>query len=150
MKRYLLLICVCCCWFASIAQEPPDSIPNIPEPKAVMNNDGGSEIEPDYPGGWDTFYQYLDKNIVYPRKDRRKKIGGKAFIQFVVETDGHLTNIKAIKAPSIAIGNECERVFKDLVFVPGRRTSGPVRVTYTTPVVFNPGSPKVHHPRKAS
>lgn len=133
-----------------MAQDPPDSIANIPEPKPARGNNGEDEILPEYPGGWDKLYQYLDKNIVYPRKDRRKKVGGKAFIQFMIEKDGHLTDIKAIRAPSIAIGNECERVFKDLVFVPAKRTSGPFKMMYVTPVVFNPDKPKEHHPPKAS
>jgi protein TonB len=51
------------------------------------------EVRPDFPGGIQKFYDFVSKNYRAPEED----IKGKIFIQFVVEKDGSLTDIKVLK-----------------------------------------------------
>ncbi len=146
MKRYFLLIIACGIYMGSKAQTVDDTIPNIPEPKPVIRvGYGPVEIEPQYPGGMDEFYKYLDNNIVYPKKALREKVQGKVFITFIVGKDGCLTNIRAVRSPSVELSNECVRVLDDCRFIPGSQLGKPVRVQYTVPIMFDSEHPSEHH-----
>jgi len=54
---------------------------------------------PEFPGGTQTFSDYLGKNVKYPKKAFKSKIEGRVNVTFVVETDGSLSDIKAIGNP---------------------------------------------------
>ena len=55
-------------------------------------------------GGFKAFYDYVGKNLHYPRKAKQLGIEGRVFVQFVVEKDGSLTDIQVIKG----IGGGCD------------------------------------------
>ncbi|MEO8886638.1 MAG: TonB family protein [Mucilaginibacter sp.] len=92
---------------------------------------------PEFPGGLAKFGQYLSKNIRYPAVDRENNTTGKAFMQFVVEKDGSLTDIKVLRSPTQAMGDEATRVLKASPrWVPGVQNGRPVRAQYTIPISF--------------
>ena len=53
-------------------------------------------------GGFDTLYKHFGNVMKYPAEARRYGIEGRVFIQFIVEEDGTLTNVKMI--PGIGAG----------------------------------------------
>ena len=99
------------------------------------------EKEPEYPGGIMAFYSFLARTIKYPDDARRDKIQGRVFIQFVVEKDGALTEIKALRGPGHGLDEEAVRaVGLSPQWKPGLQNGVPVRVQFTVPVNFNLGN----------
>ncbi|MDB4924330.1 energy transducer TonB [Mucilaginibacter sp.] len=99
------------------------------------------EKQPDFPGGLEAFGRYLSKNIHYPAIDRENNVTGKVICQFVVERDGSLTDIKALRGPSQSTMDEAIRVLKaSPKWRPGIQNNRPVRVMYTVPISFTLGS----------
>jgi len=95
------------------------------------------EHEPEYPGGMNEFYKYLAQTIRYPAEDRKNRVQGKVFISFIVEKDGSLSDIKAMRAPSASLGAEGIRVVSGSPkWIPGTQNGKKVRVQYTVPISF--------------
>ena len=57
------------------------------------------EIEAEYPGGDAAWGQYLFKNIQYPPAALQKGIQGEVVVEFIVNTNGALSDIHAISGP---------------------------------------------------
>lgn len=95
------------------------------------------EQVPNFPGGIKEFYKYLGENIKYPKEAADKKVEGKVFMQFVVEKDGSLNQIKVISGPGSGTNEEAVRVLKGSPkWNPGKMKGKPVRVMYHIPVSF--------------
>ncbi|WP_448698424.1 energy transducer TonB [Mucilaginibacter sp. AW1-3] len=98
------------------------------------------EVNPEYPGGESAFGKFLQKNIRYPSIAKENGIQGKAYLQFIVERDGSLTDIKSLRDPGSGLGEEAIRVLKmSPHWKPGVQNGKPVRVQYTIPVNFSLG-----------
>lgn len=90
-------------------------------------------------GGMNAFYEYVGKamNGKYPAQARRMGIEGRVFVEFVVEKDGSLTDVKAIKG----IGAGCDELAVNVVkgapkWKPGKQRGKPVRQKMVLPIVF--------------
>ncbi len=93
--------------------------------------------QPAFPGGGNAFMKYLAKNVKYPHTDIDNNVQGRVVAQFVVEKDGSLTEIKAVRAPSKAMADEAIRVLKKSPkWKPGKVNGKAVRALYTVPVSF--------------
>lgn len=98
------------------------------------------EINPEYPGGEAAFGKFLQKNIHYPTIAKENNIQGKVYVQFIVERDGSLTDIKVLREPGSGTGDEALRVLKmSPHWRAGIQNGKPVRVQYTIPVNFTLG-----------
>jgi TonB family protein len=98
------------------------------------------EKQPSFPGGTQNFLRFLAANIRYPADDRKNNVQGRVVIQFVIEKDGSLTNVKAIRGPSEAMSEEAVRVLNSSPkWSPGIQSGRPVRAQYTVPVNFTLG-----------
>ena len=95
------------------------------------------EKQPQFPGGLQSFYQYLSRNIKYPKEDVKNKVQGKVFMSFVVEKDGRLTDIHVVRGVSPQIDDEAVRVISaSPKWHPGIQFGVPVRVKYNINVNF--------------
>ncbi|MFD2873564.1 energy transducer TonB [Mucilaginibacter ximonensis] len=95
------------------------------------------DVMPQFPGGLEKFGQFLVNNVHFPAADRENGVSGKVFLTFMVETDGSLSNIKAIRAPSKTMADEGIRVLSiSPAWTPGYANGKPVRVQYTVPINF--------------
>jgi len=98
------------------------------------------EVQPQFPGGLEAFGKYLQKNIQFPAVDRENGVSGKVICTFVVERDGSLTDIVAVRGPSETTKAEAIRVLrKSPKWKPGIQNNRPVRVSYTVPISFTLG-----------
>lgn len=83
---------------------------------------------------------YIHKNIEYPKTALEKKTEGKAFVEFVVQKDGRLTDIKVIRDPGDGCGAEAVRVInkmgKEHLWIPGKLNDVAVNVLITLPIDF--------------
>ena len=89
------------------------------------------EVRPDFPGGIQKFYDFVGKNYRAPDED----VKGKVFVQFVVEKDGSLTDIKVVRDLGYGTGAEAIRVLKKSPkWKPGIQNGRAVRVLYSLPI----------------
>jgi protein TonB len=95
------------------------------------------DVLPSFPGGSKQISNYLSKNVKYPAKDRENNLQGKVIAQFIVEPDGRLTDVKALRSPSKAMADEAVRVLSNSPkWKPGKVNGKAVRSQYHIPVNF--------------
>lgn len=117
-----------------------------PNPPVAKNQKEGKvyvmvQKNPEFPGGFKAFGKYLGDNIKYPALDKKNKLQGKVYVSFIVEPDGKLTNISAIRSPSANMTAEAIRVMKlSPSWQPGKQGGKPVRTKYTVPISFTLGA----------
>lgn len=95
------------------------------------------EETPEFPGGDTALRSYLAKHIQYPEEAEKSGISGKVYVQFVVDKDGSITNVKVIKGIGAGCDEEARRVVRSMPeWDPGRQKGEPVRVRLIVPVNF--------------
>lgn len=98
---------------------------------------GNRMTSPKFAGGTKAFGSYLGRNIIYPDIERKNEIYGIVILQFVVEKDGSITDVRVQKSVSSGLDKEAARVIKrSPLWIPGTRFGKSVRVTYAVPVNF--------------
>jgi protein TonB len=96
------------------------------------------ERMPQYPGGLEELFYFLQKNVRYPSKAKKNGIQGKVVVQFIVEIDGSISNTEIVES----IGGGCDEAalaaFKKMPkWNPGLKKGGePVRVQHKLPIAF--------------
>ena len=64
-------------------------------------------------------------------------IQGKVFIQFVIERDGSITDVKVARGVDASLDKEAVRVVQSMPkWKPGMQDGKTVRVKYTVPIMF--------------
>ncbi|HUH72975.1 MAG TPA: energy transducer TonB [Chitinophagales bacterium] len=93
--------------------------------------------QPRFPGGNDSMSAFISRNLKYPQEAMDNGIEGMVTVQFVVDKDGAITNIKIIKNPGGGLGAEAERVLRLMPkWNPGYQKEVPVRVKMVIPLRF--------------
>jgi protein TonB len=91
----------------------------------------------EYPGGPAECMKFLSKNIRYPKTAWKNKVQGRVIVQFWVETDGSISDVKVVKGVSWDLNDEAIRVVKSMPnFKPGTVGGEPARIQFTLPIIF--------------
>ena len=81
--------------------------------------------------------QWLRKNLRYPARCAEMGIGGKVFVEFVVEKDGSISSINVVRSADPDLSQEAIRVVKAMPkWIPGMQRDKAVRVRFTIPITF--------------
>jgi TonB family protein len=98
--------------------------------------------EPMFKGGIRALDSYLHQTINYPEKAKKNHMQGIAYITFVIERDGSLSDIRVAKSSgSDDLDAEAVRVMKICPnWYPGIQNDRYVRVQYTVPIRFSLGN----------
>ncbi len=95
------------------------------------------EVQPEFPGGEAGLVKFLQANLRYPALAKENGIQGKVFVQFVVQKDGNLDDMKVLREPGSGLGDEALRVLAESPkWIPGAQNGRPVKVQFTLPVNF--------------
>lgn len=95
------------------------------------------EVQPTPVGGMKVFYNYISHNLQYPNKAKRMGVEGRVFVEFVVEKNGSLTDVKAVKGIGGGCDMEAVRVLSNAPnWKPGKQRGVPVRVRMVMPIMF--------------
>ncbi|HEX9514141.1 MAG TPA: TonB family protein [Puia sp.] len=71
------------------------------------------EIESFYPGGIEAWKRYLNKNFRYPDEAQNNEIQGVVMVQFIVDKDGNVSDVRAVSGPEQGgLREEAVRVIK--------------------------------------
>ena len=106
---------------------------DIPESDVVMFAD----VMPEYPGGTNAMFDFIRKNVKYPESAKEKGIEGRVYVNFVIDKDGSISDIKVLRGLCKEIDEEAVRVVKAMPkWNPGMQDGEPVRVQYMLPFYF--------------
>ena len=124
------------------------------------------EVLPEFPGGMNEMFGWMNRNVKYPKEALECGVEGRIIVQFVVEKDGSINDIKVIKGAGekgeivvtaykpnddtpeevkkenadkarIALQEEALRVVKTMPkWKPGTNKGKPVRTKFTLPITF--------------
>lgn len=96
------------------------------------------EVKPTFPGGEAAMYKFLCEQIQYPAAAVEDGASGKVIVQFVIEKDGSVSNVKVLRGKHPALDREAVRVVKLMPdWTPGRLGDKPVRCIYCLPINFS-------------
>ena len=114
-----------------VADEVPAPAPNTNEVFGVV------EQMPAFRGGDAALMKYLAENTHYPEEAKEKGVQGRVVVNFVVEKDGSITDVKVVRGVDPLLDEEAVRVVKTMPkWIPGKQSLVPVRVGYVLPVSF--------------
>ena|ERR1044072_4099521 len=133
MKKILFLIFFLCANYV-FAQDTTVTTPIDTNEKVFTI----VEVMPAFPGGNEELFKFLAKNIAYPVSKKENVMSGKVYVQFIVEKEGSLTNIKILKTFDDNIADEVIRVIRLMPkWIPGKQNGKLVRVFYNLPITIN-------------
>lgn len=93
------------------------------------------EEYPEFPGGDKALREYILNNIKYPEVARTSGITGTVYVQFVVEKNGSISDVKVVRGIGGGCDEEAVRVVKSMPkWKPGKQRGVPVRVYFTLPI----------------
>lgn len=97
-----------------------------------------TEQMPQFMGGdLRSFQIWVSQRLVYPPIAQENGIQGTVVVQFIVEKDGSLSNIKVLRSPDNSLSKEAVRVVSSSPkWTPGRQNGEAVRVQYRIPIGF--------------
>lgn len=138
MKNFLILVLICSSQYIFSQTENYSSNNS---PRTVINEDNsihtltGVEVKPVFPGGTEELYRFIKENYKIPETARLK---GKVYITFIIEKDGSLSDIKAIRDLRHGTDEEAIRVLKIVPhWIPGKQNGKAVRVHYSMAIPIN-------------
>ena len=96
------------------------------------------EEKPSFMGGdANDFSKWVNTRLVYPEIAKENGVQGRVMLQFTVEADGRVTNVKVLRGVDSSLDQEAVRVVSSSPrWTPGKQRDRAVRVTYTFPVIF--------------
>ena len=96
------------------------------------------ETFPQFPGGHVALFEYLSKNIKFPKSKENEDVKVRVVTTFTVEKDGSITDAKIVRSQGEAFDNEALRVINGMPkWIPGTQNGKAVRVKYTLPITFS-------------
>lgn len=96
------------------------------------------EEKPSFNGGdANKFSEWVNGRLVYPEIAKENGVSGRVTLQFTVEADGSVTNVKVLRGVDSSLDKEAVRVVSSSPkWKPGKQRDRAVKVSYTFPVVF--------------
>jgi protein TonB len=92
---------------------------------------------PEFPGGMAAMQNYLATNVQYPLEAQEKGIQGRVICQFIINTDGTVSDVKVMRNVDKLLEAEAIRVIENMPkWNPGIKDNKIVRVKYTLPITF--------------
>lgn len=96
------------------------------------------EEKPTFQGGdANEFSKWVNSRLVYPEIAKENGVQGRVTLQFTVNPDGTVSNVKVLRGVDSSLDKEAVRVVSSSPkWKPGKQRDRAVKVTYTFPVIF--------------
>ena len=96
-----------------------------------------AEDVPQFPGGPLEFIKWLTRNLKYPASLQERQVQGKVVAEFIVNTDGSITDVKVVGSLHPLCDAEVLRVLRMMPrWTPGIINDEPCRTKVCIPVIF--------------
>lgn len=93
------------------------------------------EQQPQFPGG--SVNGWIADHIKYPVVAAENGISGRVVVQFVVERDGSVSQVRVVRGVDPSLDKEAQRVISSMPkWIPGKQNGQAVRSRFTVPVTF--------------
>ena len=96
------------------------------------------EEKPSFNGGdANEFSKWVNQHLEYPEIAKENGVQGRVTLQFTVNPDGRVSNVKVLRGVYSSLDKEAVRVVSmSPKWKPGKQRDRAVKVTYTFPVIF--------------
>ncbi len=135
-----------------LPQEQPEEMPTEKPEEVVAEEEKPEVVDlynepidfrvvedlPQFPGGAAEFMKWLTKNLKYPEVAQRRKVKGRVVAQFVVNTDGTVSDLELTEHLEASCDQEVLRVLRMMPkWQAGMMNAKPCRTKVCIPIVFN-------------
>ena len=135
-----------------LPQEQPEEMPTEKPEEVVAEEEKPEVVDlynepidfrvvedlPQFPGGAAEFMKWLTKNLKYPEVAQRHKVKGRVVAQFVVNTDGTVSDLELTEHLEASCDQEVLRVLRMMPkWQAGMMNAKPCRTKVCIPIVFN-------------
>lgn len=135
MKRTFLI--VFCVFATLLTKAQTKDVPDLD--KIEIHEDVDStklaSVEPEFPGGLDKFFEYLNKNV----STIHGNFHGRVYASFILNKEGSITEAKIVsdKVPNTLANRIVEVLNNSPKWKPAIRFGKPANIKYTIPLTFN-------------
>jgi protein TonB len=93
---------------------------------------------PKFPGGKLAMNRYIAEHLTYPFEAMKRNIQGKVNVEFVVDKEGNLTQVKTVgKKLGYGLEEQAVKVFTSMPkWIPGKQDGKVVPVYMMIPIIF--------------
>jgi protein TonB len=96
-----------------------------------------AERMPEFPGGQSAMYEYISRNLQYPRQAIENNIAGRVLISFVIMPDGQVEMSQVEKGIGFGCDDEALRVVREMpTWMPAEQNGRKVPIRMFLPVLF--------------
>lgn len=87
--------------------------------------------------GMAAFYQYVSSKLHYPAQARRMEVSGKVFVEFVINKDGSITDVKVVKGIGAGCDEEAARIIAEApAWNAAKQRGKAVKQRMVLPIIF--------------
>ncbi len=91
----------------------------------------------EYPGGIEGLIKFMRSNIKYPQKALDNGVEGQVLVEFIIDRDGSVCDVKPKHSIDPLLDNEAVRAVKNMPkWKPGTKDGKNVRIKYILPISF--------------
>jgi len=95
------------------------------------------EVMPEFVGGEERVFKFMEKNIRYPKDARESGISGNVDVKFIIDKNGDVRDAFILKSVFPSIDAEALWVIRLMAkWIPGFRDAEAVSVEYNLPIRF--------------
>ena len=93
------------------------------------------QSKPSYPGGMDSLYRFISKNLKWPHQT--PEVEGKVFVGFTVTVDGSVSDLRIIKGLCETCDRNSLEVFSKMPkWLPATENGKPIKSEMVIPIYF--------------
>jgi protein TonB len=96
-----------------------------------------SEVQPDFTGEDEALLKYIIDNFHVPNKEKYACSTGKIYVQFVINKEAKVEDVKVIRGikDAVELNAEAIRVISEMpIWKPGFQNGKPAKVQFTLPI----------------
>jgi protein TonB len=117
--------------------EKIDAPPPPPPVEEEVFDLAAVQEQPEFPGGMEKMYEFMQRTQKYPDMEYEAGIQGKVYVQFTVARDGSIEEAKVLRSVSTGLDKEAMRLVKSMPkWNPGKMGGKAVKCRFNLPVVF--------------
>lgn len=110
---------------------------------SMMNIIRLNDIEASFPGGNDSLYSYLERNLEYPKDAEKDGISGNVQVKVGISPQGKVSKVEILKPLYPSLDAEAVRVLsRSPLWSPAKKNSQPVSSEYNLTIFFNSNGSK--------
>lgn len=96
-----------------------------------------AEVMPSFGNTANALHKYLMQHIKYPKAADKRDEQGRVVVEFIVERNGKISNIKVVRSVSPALDKEAVRVIRRMPrWNPGKKDGKTIRTRFVLPIHF--------------